>query len=346
MHAHKATTNGAVIDLHGVEKTYRGRVRALRGISMQVHPGEIFGLLGPNGAGKSTLVKILMTVVRPSACEGTMLGAPVGHKPTLARVGYLPENPRYPDYLTGGQVLDTYAALANVPRERRRKNAEELLRLVGMTDWAGKRLRSYSKGMKQRIGLAQALMNDPDLVVLDEPTDGVDPVGRREIREVLVQMRAQGKTIFLNSHLLSELEMVCDRVAILVQGQVSSQGTIEDLTRESRRYEIDIETNGKNVGERAAGLIRGLGGRMGPPPNAPASHVTTITVPTDDAPSVQPVIDALRAEGALITGVRRVRASLEDLFMQAVTDPESGRAYAPGAVKNGDTTPPTTPEDA
>ena len=341
MHAHTATPNGTVIDLHGVEKTYRGGVRALRGISMQVHPGEIFGLLGPNGAGKSTLVKILMTVVRPSRCEGTMLGSPVGHKPTLARVGYLPENPRYPEYLTGAQVLDTYAALANVPRDRRRKNAEELLRLVGMTGWSGKRLRSYSKGMKQRIGLAQALMNDPDLVVLDEPTDGVDPVGRREIREVLLAMRAQGKTIFLNSHLLSELEMVCDRVAILVQGKVAQHGTIDDLTRESRRYEIDVEANSApgapGIGERARAVVQRLGGRV---ETHPGNGAARLVVPNDDPAGVQPLIDALRSEGATITGVRRVRSSLEDLFMQAVTDPESGRALAPGAVR---TAPPTTP---
>src|SRR4051812_2614038 len=191
---------------------------------MKVRAGEIYGLLGPNGAGKSTLVKIMMTVVRPTSVTGTLLGHPVGHKPTLARVGYLPEHHRMPQYLTGRQVLEFYASLAKVNAANRKRRADELLKTVGMSDWSNKKISSYSKGMLQRIGLAQALMNDPALVVLDEPTDGVDPVGRREIRDMLLALRQQGRTIFLNSHLLSELEMVCDRVAILVQGVVAMHG--------------------------------------------------------------------------------------------------------------------------
>src|SRR5690606_5507474 len=150
-------------------------------IQMQVYPGEVFGLLGPNGAGKSTLVKIMMTVVRPTHVTGTMLGHSIGHKPTLARVGYLPEHHRMPQYLTGRQVLDFYGALAQVDRRTRRSREAELLATVGMSDWDDKRISSYSAGMLQRVGLAQALINDPELVVLDEPTDGVGPVGRREI---------------------------------------------------------------------------------------------------------------------------------------------------------------------
>src|SRR3954468_8261966 len=231
------------LDLTHVAKTYKGRrggVQALRGIAMQVHKGEIFGLLGPNGAGKSTLVKILMTVIKPSKCEGTMLGQRVGHKETLARIGYLPDHHRFPDSLTGAQVLDFYAALAKVPRADRRRRSGELLELVGMTDWGKTKVKSYSKGMRQRIGLAQALMNDPELVLLDEPTDGVDPVGRRDIRNLLAELKARGKTVFLNSHLLSELEMVCDRVAILVQGVVSSQGTLDELTEQDQCYIIEL----------------------------------------------------------------------------------------------------------
>src|SRR5688572_4850134 len=231
-----APTSAPLIDLRNVEKVYRGNVHALRGVTMQVHAGEIFGLLGPNGAGKSTLVKIMMTVVKPTRCEGTMLGRPVGHKPTLARVGYLPEHHRFPRYLTGRQALEFYAALAKMKARPRKQRADELLGTVGMTEWGNKKISSYSKGMMQRVGLAQALINDPDLIVLDEPTDGVDPVGRREIRDVLLGLRKQGKTIFLNSHLLSELEMVCDRVAIMVQGQISMQGSLEELTKDSRRY--------------------------------------------------------------------------------------------------------------
>jgi ABC-2 type transport system ATP-binding protein len=310
------------IDLHHVEKIYRGKVHALRGIEMQVHPGEIFGLLGPNGAGKSTLVKIMMTVVRPTRAEGMLLGRPIGHKATLQRVGFLPEHHRLPPYLTGRQALDYCGALAKVDRPTRRDRAEKLLEAVGMSDWADKKVASYSKGMQQRIGLAQALINDPQLVILDEPTDGVDPVGRREIRDVLVQLRNEGRTIFLNSHLLSELEMVCDRVAILVQGEVTHQGTIDDLTVESRRYEIAVR------GEVTPGLMADHpGARIEPVEDG----ATRIVIPGAEAEAVQPVLDRLRAEGLTILSIRPVRESLEDLLMRAVTSTDTGRPVAVGA---------------
>ena len=228
------------VDLRDVAKTYRRRVQALRGIQMQVRAGEIFGLLGANGAGKSTLVKIMMTVIRPNRAEGTILGRPIGHKETLSRVGYLPENLRFPPYLTGRQSLEFFAAMAKVDRPARKQRAAELLDLVDLTVWAKAKVGTYSKGMRQRIGLAQALMGDPDLLVLDEPTDGLDPVGRREVREVLGRLRDQGKTIFLNSHMLSEVELVCDRVAILAAGKVIRQGTLAELTAGSERFEIQL----------------------------------------------------------------------------------------------------------
>ena len=323
-----ATTNGEyVIDLHSVEKVYRGKVHALRGIEMQVHPGEIFGLLGPNGAGKSTLVKIMMTVVRPTKATGTMLGRPVGHKPTLQRVGYLPEHHRMPTYLTGRQVLEFYGALAKVPGSVRKKRAEELARQVGMSDWTNRKITSYSKGMLQRIGLAQAMMNDPDLIVLDEPTDGVDPVGRREIRDLLVRFREQGKTVFLNSHLLSELEMVCDRVAILVQGRVVQHGTLDDLTAESRRYEIEIDGDAPPAWvDEVEGMSVAADGRK-------VEGRVRLLVKGADAQPVQPVIDRLRGEGRVIHAVRPIRETLEDLFMRAVTDPSTGQAFMPGAAQ-------------
>src|SRR5262245_46120820 len=187
----------------------------------------------------------MMTVVRPTRCEGSLLGQPVGHKPTLARVGYLPENHRFPRYLTGRQTLEFFAALSGLPRAARRKRSAELLEVVGMSEWADKTVSTYSTGMMQRVGLAQALATEPDLVLLDEPTDGVDPVGRKEIRDVLTSVKAQGKTVFINSHMLSELEMVCDRVAILVGGRVAKQGTIDELSEAKQRYEIDlVATNG------------------------------------------------------------------------------------------------------
>jgi ABC-2 type transport system ATP-binding protein len=314
------------IDLQRVEKIYRGKVHALRGIELRVHHGEIFGLLGPNGAGKSTLVKIMMTVVRPTKIQGTLLGNAVGHKATLARVGYLPEHHRLPQYLTGRQVLHFYAALANVDAQSRKRRAEELLKTVGMSDWADKKVSSYSKGMLQRIGLAQALMNDPELVVLDEPTDGVDPVGRREIRDVLLALRGQGKTVFLNSHLLSELEMVCDRVAILVQGVVATQGALDELTRESRRYELVIEGSAPSwVGQEQSLRAEAV-------PNGQ----TRLVLRTAEADHVQPLIDRLRHEQRVIHSVKPVRETLEDLFMRAVTDPATGQVLQVGARRNGE----------
>ena len=234
------TPGDLAINLNHVTKVYGRNVHALQGVSLAVNRGEVFGLLGPNGAGKSTLIKIMMTVVRATTAEGTLLGQRVGHKPTLAKVGYLPEHHRFPKYLTGRQTLEFFAALSGVGREARRRRSAELVDTVGMTAWADAKVGSYSKGMMQRIGLAQALVNDPDLVLLDEPTDGVDPMGRKDIREVLQQLGKQGKTVFINSHLLSELEMVCDRVAILVGGKVAKQGTVADLTSDRARYEVDV----------------------------------------------------------------------------------------------------------
>jgi len=317
------------IDLHDVRKTYRGKVHALRGIEMQVHRGEIFGLLGPNGAGKSTLVKIMMTVVRPTGASGTVLGKPIGHTRTLAHIGYLPEHHRLPRYLTGRQVLEFYAALAKAPRRDRKRRAGELLDTVGLADWAQKKTATYSKGMLQRLGVAQALMNDPDLILLDEPTDGVDPVGRRDIRDILLRLKDRRKTVFLNSHLLSELEMVCDRVAILVQGRVAQQGTLDELTADSQRYEIVIAGEAPEwVGEIEALHAEPL-----------ANDRSMLIMKGEDPEPVQPIIARLRAAQHTIISVRPVRETLEDLFMRAVQDPKAGRMLTPGARQQGEKQP-------
>ena len=315
----------STIDIRGVEKIYRGKTHALRGVDLSIAPGEVFGLLGPNGAGKSTLVKILMTVIRPTKCTGTMLGQPIGSKPTLARVGYLPEHHRFPSYLKGGQVLDFFGAMSGVPRNERKRRASELLELVDMSAWANTRIGKYSKGMRQRVGLAQALMNDPQLVVLDEPTDGVDPVGRRDIRNILLRLKDEGRTVFLNSHLLSELEMVCDRVAIMVKGKITRQGTIEELTEDTRRYVItlhnpgDLVEAGKLVGQTLS--IEGV---------RTEEAGGTISIPCPEPEKIQAAIDRLRSGGHMIRAIQPSRASLEDLFMSAVA--AEGDA-TPGASK-------------
>jgi len=360
------------IDLRHVFKTYGKRVHALQGVDLRVNRGEVFGLLGPNGAGKSTLVKIMMTVVRATRAEGMILGQPVGHKPTLARVGYLPENHRFPKYLTGRQVLEFFAALAGVDRVTRRRRSSEFLDVVGMAQWADSKISTYSKGMLQRVGLAQALVHEPDLVVLDEPTDGVDPVGRRDILEVLNRIRGQGRTVFVNSHALSELEAICDRVAILVKGQVAKQGTIDELTVARQRYEIEVSA--EDLGAAREHIRTAVAAdwkesaeppavaRLQPPvipprssdagrvPPALLAHATTVDrgtlrggprielvgptlrIETTDPAAVQGVLDALRSAGLVIRRVQSVRPSLEDLFLDAVTDPSTGLVATPGAA--------------
>ncbi len=302
----------AVIQIQDVEKIYSGKVHALRGVSLDVMDGEIFGLLGPNGAGKSTLVKILMTVIHASTISGTLLKKPIGNRKVLETVGYLPEHHRFPYYLTGKQVLHHYGALSKVPRTHRKSRALSLLGRLGLSGWEDKKVGTYSKGMLQRLGIAQALMNDPKLLILDEPTDGVDPVGRREIRDLLAELREEGRAIFLNSHLLSELEMVCDRVAIMVKGQVTMHGTIDSLTKDSKRYEL-------NIG--------------GPLPDWVKEHCDEVNgnlliVHGDEPQKIQPIIDRLRSDNCTILSVKPVRENLEDLFMRAVDYTDT-----PGAVK-------------
>ena len=307
------------VDLIGVTKTYGKKIHALRGVNIQVGRGEIFGLLGPNGAGKSTLVKIMMTVVRPDAALGTVLGRPLGNRKKLAVIGYLPENHRFPAYLTGMQLLDYYGRLAKVPSKLRRKRIPMLLDRVGMTRWADTRISKYSKGMMQRLGLAQALINDPELLVLDEPTDGVDPLGRRDIRELLLELRDQGKTVFLNSHLLSELEMVCDRVAILVDGLVARQGTLSELTDHTVEYRITVQGDLTVLSDE----IQKLDGRV---------VDGRIIIEGDDTERVNRIIDLLRSRNMAIESVEPHRFSLEDVFVDTL-----GR---------GDSSPPIRPPSA
>jgi ABC-2 type transport system ATP-binding protein len=310
-------TNWAV-DLIDVRKTYARTIQALRGVNIQVGRGEIFGLLGPNGAGKTTLVKIMMTVVRPTRALGTLLGRPLGHRGKLARIGYLPEAHRFPGYLTGRRLLHYYAALGKVPRSRRLDAAARLLDRVGMAEWGDTRIDKYSKGMLQRLGIAQALMNDPELVVLDEPTDGLDPVGRRDVRELLLELKRDGRTVFLNSHLLSELEMVCDRVAILVDGLVARQGTLDQLTEETMEYRI--------VCVNDAAAIRDQVGVLGASVDA-----NVVTIPGHDTGKVNAAIDMLRGAGLAIESVRPHRFSLEDILVQVLKDQATTGPPAPMA---------------
>ena len=340
--------NQNVISLDCVSKVYGGNTHALRDVSLNVGAGEIFGLLGPNGAGKSTLVKVLLTVVKPTLARGQMLGKPIGDKKTLARVGYLPEQHRLAPYLTARQAVEFVAALSGVDRATRKKRAAELLDRVGLSKWIDRRVNVFSKGMRQRAGLAAALVNDPQIVFLDEPTDGVDPVGRVEIRDLLIQMRREGRTVFLNSHLLGEAEQVCDRVAILVQGRVVKQGRMDDLQREGSRQELIVRWSGSGV---SAGSNSQMGVGLGAEGtlNSAASAKSlpfrgmnispTITADGNhqyvfgdvDASAAQPALDAVRAAGGEIISLIPMHQRLEELFMKIVIDPATGKAPPPGA---------------
>lgn len=329
------------IELDHVDKRYGWRVHALRGISLNVRRGEVFGLLGPNGAGKSTLVKILMTVVRPTIARGFLLGEPVGSKSALQKVGYLPENHRFPRYLTGRQTLDFFAALSGASRMQRNRRVPELLEIVGMREWADQKVGTYSKGMMQRVGIAQALAANPDLIMLDEPTDGVDPVGRRDIRDLLLRLKDQGKTIFINSHLLSELEMVCDRVAIMVAGQVTRQGTMDELAVGRRFYEIELDGGGDFSSLGLSVLTSSTSpGNSAPDqftkgclPDGRSADVLghVLRVDEEDAAQLQPLIDRLRAAGQVICRVQKKQPTLEQLFMEAVEAAVGGQTYKAGA---------------
>ncbi len=240
----------ASITVDSLEKIYKasGRkdtpVHALKPLTLEIEPGEVFGLLGPNGAGKTTLVKLLLGIVFPSSGNGSIYGKRIGTTASKRIIGYLPENHRYPQYLTGGGVLEYFGKLSGVPSSELAVRVKDLLHLVNMTKWQKTKVKKYSKGMMQRIGIAQALINNPDVVFLDEPTDGVDPVGRKEIRDIIQHLKIEGKTIFLNSHLLSEVELICDRVAILNKGNLVRMGTIPELTQTGKLFRI---TSGKNT---------------------------------------------------------------------------------------------------
>lgn len=293
------------VEIEYLRKRYGG-FEALAGVSLHVPRGSVFGLLGPNGAGKSTLVKSLLTIVRPTECRGSMLGEPIGHRKTLGKTGYLPEHARFPEYLSGWQVIAYSAGLAGVSSGVARRRIPGLLKLVGMAEWADKKLGTYSKGMRQRIGLAQALVNEPEIVFLDEPTDGVDPEGRIEIRKMIERMRGEGRTVFVNSHLLAEVEQVADQVAILARGKVIESGPVEQLTKRGRRYEI--RTQGPvPLDLREKLLNHGL-----------AVARDCISLEAGDPAAIQPVIDALRAAGATIREIKEARFSLEEIFLQAV----------------------------
>ncbi|HEY6958675.1 MAG TPA: ABC transporter ATP-binding protein [Candidatus Limnocylindria bacterium] len=220
----------AAIRTHDLAKRY-GSIQALAGLSMSIPPGAVFGFLGPNGAGKTTAVKLLLGLARPSGGDAEVLGHPIGSRASRRRVGYLPELFRYQSWLTAREVLALHCELAGIDRAAWAREIEDALAVVGLRERGGTRVGGFSKGMQQRLGLGVALLGDPELVLLDEPTSALDPVGRHDVREIIRELSERGVTVFLNSHLLSEVEQVCDRVAIVDHGKVVAEGTLEELLR-------------------------------------------------------------------------------------------------------------------
>jgi ABC-2 type transport system ATP-binding protein len=318
------TTNYA-IETIGLQKIYRNRWKsreftAVAGLSLRVPTGTKYGLLGANGAGKTTFVKMLLSAVGPTAGRARLFGRDSRDPEARRPVGYLPENYRFPTYFTGAGMLDFYGALSGMSATDRKRRTGELLELVGLTGWGEVRIKKYSKGMLQRLGLAQALMHRPQLLVLDEPTDGVDPAGRRHIREILNELTGSGVTIFLNSHLLSEVETFCDYVAILTRGELALEGKMSDLLT-GRGYRITA----LHVTDALRDELAALTG---------ASRTTQdgleLTVAT--AEQVNVAIDRLRAAGAMIQSVIPTSSSLEELFITT-----TGITSAPAGNANGQT---------
>lgn len=307
-----------VIEIRKLTKDYevgflkKQKVRALDHLTLQVYRGEIFGFLGPNGAGKTTTLKLLMRLIYPTTGTARILGHPIDDVSTRARIGYLPENPYFYDYLSGRELLLYTAALFGLTKSEARTRASELLSQVGLEpERANRQLRKYSKGMLQRIGIAQALVNDPEVVFLDEPMSGLDPLGRREVRDLLLALRQQHKTVFFSSHILSDIEALCDRAAILTRGKLLRCGTMQELTdqHDAALEVVAIGLEADSLPQFTASL---------------PSLISATTTPNGaqfvlhDEREIEALLALIRQGGGHLVSINPKRRSLEDVF----ADPE------------------------
>ena len=302
----------SLIEVGGLKKVYRSslggpRIVALDGIDFTVRAGELFGLLGPNGAGKTTAVKILLGLTRASEGKALVSGLPVSDPESRRRVGYLPEGHRIPGYLTARQALAIFGRMSDMDGASIKRRSMELLDRVRLAQWADVRVKKFSKGMTQRLGLAAALVHSPNVLLLDEPTDGVDPIGRREIRDLLREEAKNGTAVLLNSHLLSEIELTCDRVAVLRNGKVAAEGTIDELTRKSPKYKMVAapidDALVSAFRESGAGVER-VNGHM--------------VLSVNDLQHLNALVDTARARGAVLSELSPLRSTLEDVFVDLV----------------------------
>lgn len=294
------------IETNALRKVFGDNV-AVRGLTLTVEQGEVFGFLGPNGAGKTTSIKMLLGLAAPTAGAAWLLGAPLGDRPTRAKIGFLPEHFRFHDWLTAQEFMTLHGELYGMTAEARRRRIADLLERVGLTPFRDKQLRTFSKGMLQRIGLAQALLNEPALVFLDEPTSGLDPVGRRLVRDIIGDLRRQGTTVFLNSHLLSEIEITCDRVAFIKHGEVLRVSALKGLVTGETSVTIHAAglTEDMTAGLRAWGQDVRVDGEQ-------------VTLAVADDQALPQIARYLVEQGAALYAMTPQRLSLEDLFIQIV----------------------------
>lgn len=323
----------SVISIEGLRKVYREgwlvakRFEALRGVSLDVPSGEVFGLLGPNGAGKTTLIKILLGIIYPTSGKATVLGQAAGSMAARMRIGYLPENLNVPKHMRAIEAIRFYGRLNRVPESEIRKRENELLELVGLKGKERWMVSKFSKGMRQRVGLAQAMIHDPEILIMDEPTDGLDPVGRGEIRSIIERLKGRGKTIFLNSHILQEVEMICDRVAILVQGQMRTVGRIHELSKELQKTRASSETEFSVVGSPEQ-IEHVVASRFDPTDfrfvaSQPNQSDQKLICKFQNQTEVDALVDALRGQGISILAIHPRQAKLEDVFFEMVAASES-----------------------
>jgi ABC-2 type transport system ATP-binding protein len=290
----------------------RKNVQALSSLNLKVDSGMIFGFLGPNGAGKTTLVKILLGITHPTTGSAKILNEDIHNYKVKKRIGYLPENHRYPFYLTGEGVLKFFGKLSGTDDKDLNKKVDYLLEIVKLEKWKKTKIKNYSKGMMQRLGLAQAIINDPELIFLDEPTDGVDPIGRKEIRDLLIELKNKGKTIFLNSHLLSEVELITDRVAILNKGVLLKEGTVKELTEKKEEYQFSLSGEIKDI-DKYSYLSR-----------FSISEIknNSFNVKVLDVDELNKLIDTLRQNGQVIKAIVPQKETLEDMFITLINETE------------------------
>lgn len=297
------------IETVGLGKDFRG-FTAVRALSLAIPKGEVFGLLGPNGAGKTTTIMMLLGNLRPTRGSATLLGKPIGDVATRRKVGFLPEKFQFHEFLTAREFLHLHGKLAGMDRAERAKRVPEALERVGLLDRAQSRIRTFSKGMQQRVGLAQAIIHSPELIILDEPTSALDPIGRRDVRDIITELRGRGCTVVLNSHLLSEIEMTCDRVAIIKEGEVAVEGTLNELLAFSSTVEIEV----RELNDAAIAAVRRIAAKL----KLDRIPITRFTAWVREEEDIAELAKALVENGAKLLALVPHRMTLEELFIRTI----------------------------